>query len=140
MISVLPLAITGPDGRSWSLLLLDDVSETLNTAMTTGLLVLVGVPFVFGMALSLFHHEHGRFSFVGLANFVVPDAKLLEEAVTLAKRIASKPQQATEETKRAVNLHMHQALLRVGPFASMAEQESFGTKDVLAAVERFTKR
>ncbi|MCC6616349.1 MAG: GAF domain-containing protein [Anaerolineae bacterium] len=42
MISVLPLAITGPDGRSWSLLLLDDVSETLNTAMTTGLLVLVG--------------------------------------------------------------------------------------------------
>ncbi|MGE0386219.1 MAG: enoyl-CoA hydratase/isomerase family protein [Gammaproteobacteria bacterium] len=77
---------------------------------------------------------------LGLANFVVPDAKLVEQAVALATRIATKPQQATEETKRAVNLHMHQALLRVGPFASMAEQESFGTTDVLAAIERFTKR
>jgi arabinogalactan oligomer/maltooligosaccharide transport system permease protein len=35
----------------------------------SGLLVLVGVPFLFGVALSLFHHENGRFSFVGLANF-----------------------------------------------------------------------
>lgn len=36
----------------------------------SGLLVLVGIPFVFGVALSLFHHEHGRFSFVGFDNFM----------------------------------------------------------------------
>lgn len=34
-----------------------------------GLLVLVVIPFVFGIALSLFHHEAGSYSFVGLANF-----------------------------------------------------------------------
>ncbi len=34
-----------------------------------GLLVLVAVPFVVGISLSLFHHEAGSYSFVGLANF-----------------------------------------------------------------------
>lgn len=34
-----------------------------------GLLVLVGIPFFVGMGLSLFHHEHGNFTFVGLSNF-----------------------------------------------------------------------
>jgi arabinogalactan oligomer/maltooligosaccharide transport system permease protein len=35
-----------------------------------GLLVLVFVPFVVGFSLSLFHHEAGTYTFVGLANFV----------------------------------------------------------------------
>ncbi len=34
-----------------------------------GLLVLVGVPFVVGIGLSLFHHDAGTYSFVGWANF-----------------------------------------------------------------------
>lgn len=34
-----------------------------------GLLVLVAVPFVIGIGLSLFHHDAGSYSFVGLANF-----------------------------------------------------------------------
>lgn len=35
-----------------------------------GILVLVLAPFVFGMGLSLFHHDSGRYTFVGLSNFV----------------------------------------------------------------------
>jgi arabinogalactan oligomer/maltooligosaccharide transport system permease protein len=35
-----------------------------------GLLVLVAVPFVSGIALAFFHHEGGQYTFVGLANFV----------------------------------------------------------------------
>ncbi|MBE0688566.1 MAG: GAF domain-containing protein, partial [Anaerolineae bacterium] len=42
MVSALPLAITGPDGAPWSLLLLDDVSAALNSATLGGILVLVG--------------------------------------------------------------------------------------------------
>ncbi|MFZ5440940.1 MAG: extracellular solute-binding protein [Myxococcota bacterium] len=34
-----------------------------------GLLVLVVIPFVIGLSLSLFHHDAGTYSFVGLANF-----------------------------------------------------------------------
>jgi arabinogalactan oligomer/maltooligosaccharide transport system permease protein len=35
-----------------------------------GLGVLVGIPFLFEIGLSLFHHDHGVFTFVGLQNFV----------------------------------------------------------------------
>ena len=35
----------------------------------TGLFVLVIIPFVIGLSLSLFHHDAGEYSFVGLANF-----------------------------------------------------------------------
>ncbi len=35
-----------------------------------GVAVLIVVPFAFGIALSVFHHEGGEYSFVGFANFV----------------------------------------------------------------------
>lgn len=35
----------------------------------TGLAVLVGLPFAYGIGLSFFEHVHGRFTFVGLQNF-----------------------------------------------------------------------
>ncbi len=35
-----------------------------------GVLVLVMVPLLSGLSLSFFHHENGRYTFVGLANFV----------------------------------------------------------------------
>lgn len=77
---------------------------------------------------------------LGLANKVIPDARLMEEAVALAQRLAAKPQQALEETKRALNLHLQAAMLRVGPFAAAAEQESFSTDDVRKTIEKFTKK
>jgi len=77
---------------------------------------------------------------IGLANFAVPAASLLDEAKALAVRLAAKPQQAIEDTKRAVNLHIQQATLMVSPFACAAEQESFSTEDVKATIDSFTSR
>jgi enoyl-CoA hydratase/carnithine racemase len=74
---------------------------------------------------------------LGLANFVVPDDQLLTEAHALARRLAEQPQQALEETKRAVNLHVQAAIQRVAPFAFAAESESFSSDDVRRTVESF---
>jgi enoyl-CoA hydratase len=74
---------------------------------------------------------------LGLANFVVPDDKLIEEAVGLGKRLAAQPQQALEETKRAINLHVQAAIQRVAPFAFAAESESFSTDEIRQTVEKF---
>jgi enoyl-CoA hydratase len=77
---------------------------------------------------------------IGLANFAVPPDQLLEKAKALAHRLAEKPQQAIEETKRAVNLHIQQATLLVSPFACAAEQESFSTEDIKRAIDSFNAR
>ncbi len=74
---------------------------------------------------------------LGLANFVVADDRLLDEAVALAQRLAQQPQQALEETKRAINLHVQAAIERVAPFAFAAESESFSTDDLRRTVETF---
>lgn len=77
---------------------------------------------------------------LGLANFTVPDAELLERAIALAERLAKQPQQALEETKRALALHVQRALQAVAPFALAAESESFTTDDVRKTIEGFGKR
>jgi len=74
-----------------------------------------------------------------LANFAVPDAELLERAIALGERLAKQPQQALEETKRALNLHLQQAILSVAPFALAAESESFSTDDVKRTIAGFRK-
>lgn len=77
---------------------------------------------------------------LGLANFAVPDAELMDRAIELAERLARQPQQSLEETKRAVNLHLQQAILNVAPFALAAEGESFATDDIRNTVEGFKKK
>src|SRR5712691_4112873 len=47
---------------------------------------------------------------LGLANRVVPGDKLLDEAMDLARRLAALPAGALRATKRAVNLHLEQAM------------------------------
>lgn len=74
---------------------------------------------------------------LGLANFVTPDDKVVDEAVALAHRLARQPQQALEETKRAINLHVQAAIQRVAPFAYAAESESFSTDDLRRTIEGF---
>jgi enoyl-CoA hydratase len=74
---------------------------------------------------------------LGLANRVVPADQVLAEALTLAHRLAALPWQAVQETKRAVNLHLQQAALRVMPMATTAESESFNTDAVKEFMERF---
>jgi enoyl-CoA hydratase len=76
---------------------------------------------------------------LGLANQVVPDAALMDEARSLAHRLAGKPRQALQETKRALNLHLQAAISLVAPFALSAEAESFATDDVRVSIDRFTK-
>jgi len=75
---------------------------------------------------------------LGLANRVVPDAELMPEALAFARRLASQPAQAVQETKRALNLHLQQAISLVAPFALAMESESFGSPDLRQAVEKFT--
>jgi enoyl-CoA hydratase len=77
---------------------------------------------------------------LGLANFVVPDDKLIDTAVELANRLAQQPQQAVEETKRAINLHVQAAIQRVAPFAFAAESESFSTDDLRQTIEKFKSK
>lgn len=77
---------------------------------------------------------------IGLANKVVADGELMDESIALARRLAEQPQQALEETKRALNLHLQAAALHVGPFATAAETESFASEDVRKAVENFKKK
>jgi enoyl-CoA hydratase/carnithine racemase len=77
---------------------------------------------------------------LGLANFVVPDDALMKSAVELAHRLAKQPQQALEETKRAINLHVQAAIQRVAPFAFAAESESFSTDDIRRTIETFKSK
>jgi enoyl-CoA hydratase len=77
---------------------------------------------------------------LGLANHVVPDDQLLDKAREYADRLAQQPKQAIQETKRALNLHLQEAIRLVAPFALSAEAESFGTEDLKATIDGFKKK
>jgi enoyl-CoA hydratase len=77
---------------------------------------------------------------IGLANRVVPADSLMDEAMTLARKLAAQPPQALQETKRALNLHLQEAALRVLPFALSAETESFSSPDVAATARKFAAK
>jgi enoyl-CoA hydratase len=77
---------------------------------------------------------------LGLATEHVPDEQLLDVARQMAERLASLPHQALQETKRALNLHIQDFILRAAPFALSAEAESFTTDDVKATIEKFTSK
>jgi enoyl-CoA hydratase/carnithine racemase len=74
---------------------------------------------------------------LGLANRVVPADQVRDQALALAHRLADLPWQAVQETKRAVNLHLQEAALRVMPFAVTAESESFNTEAVQQFMDKF---
>ncbi len=77
---------------------------------------------------------------LGLANRVVPDAELLDQAKAFAARLAAQPRQAIQETKRALNLHLQQMILLVAPFALTAESESFATDDIKTTIDNFKSK
>jgi enoyl-CoA hydratase/carnithine racemase len=74
---------------------------------------------------------------LGLANRVVPADQLLDEAMTLARKLADQPPQALQETKRSLNLHLQEAALRVLPYALSTETESFSSPEVAANAYKF---
>ena len=77
---------------------------------------------------------------LGIANRVVPRAEVPTVALDLALQLAKQPRQAVRDTKRALNLHLRQAIDRTIDFALSAEGESMAGEDVLAIVERFAAR
>jgi enoyl-CoA hydratase/carnithine racemase len=77
---------------------------------------------------------------LGLANRVVPADSLMDEALTLARKLAEQPSQALQETKRSLNLHLQHAALMVLPFAISAETESFSSPEIVATIENFKKK
>ena len=55
---------------------------------------------------------------IGLVNHVCPDDEVLDQAMACAQRIAKLPQQAVEDTKRILNIHLERAVLATLDFAA----------------------
>ena len=77
---------------------------------------------------------------IGLVNHVCDDDKVLEEAMACAKRIAKLPQQAAEDTKRILNMHLERAVLATLDFALSAEERSFTSPELRANLDRMQKK
>jgi enoyl-CoA hydratase len=73
---------------------------------------------------------------IGLVNHVCPDAEVLDQALTCARKIAALPRRATEDTKRLLNLHLERTVLATLDFALTAEDRSFGSAEVRANIDR----
>jgi enoyl-CoA hydratase/carnithine racemase len=57
-----------------------------------------------------------------------------------ARRIAALPQQAVEDTRRVVNLHLERAVLATLDFALAAEDRSFRSPELRANLDRVLRR
>jgi enoyl-CoA hydratase len=77
---------------------------------------------------------------LGIANRVAPADEVLTVALELGTRLSKQPRQALRDTKRALNLHLRQAVDRTLDFALAAESESLAGDEVLAVVSRFAQR
>lgn len=66
---------------------------------------------------------------LGMANRVVAHDELMDQALTLARRIAEQPRFALQQTKRAIQMGVEQALGGVVEAAAMAEEESMATPE-----------
>jgi enoyl-CoA hydratase len=74
---------------------------------------------------------------IGLVNHVVPTGDVLTTAVERARSIARLPQQAVEDTKRLLNLHLERSVVGGMDFAFSAEARSFDTEDLRRNVAGF---
>jgi enoyl-CoA hydratase/carnithine racemase len=81
-----------------------------------------------------------RAAAIGLANHVVPDDEVFDQAMACAQRIAKLPQQATQDTLRAINMHLERAVLATLDYAFSAEERSFTTPEMRERLDRLMKR
>jgi len=72
---------------------------------------------------------------LGLAIATVQPGELMTEALALAHRLAEQPSYALQQTKRAVNLHLRDALGSVAAYASQTELVSLDTTDFRELIE-----
>lgn len=77
---------------------------------------------------------------LGLANRVVPQADLRDEAMALAQRLARQPAHALQSTKAALNLHLKRAITGVLEYALAEEFKSFDDPQHQAIVNAFLAR
>ncbi|HEY8527584.1 MAG TPA: enoyl-CoA hydratase/isomerase family protein [Acidimicrobiales bacterium] len=78
---------------------------------------------------------------IGLANHVVPEGEdVVEKALECARRIARLPQQAAEDTKRILNMHLERAVLATIDFALTAEDRSFTSDELRANLDKLLAR
>jgi enoyl-CoA hydratase/carnithine racemase len=77
---------------------------------------------------------------MGLVNHVVADDEVLDSALACARRIAALPRQATEDTRRVLNLHLERAVLATLDFALSAEDRSFTSPELRANLDRMLAR
>lgn len=77
---------------------------------------------------------------LGLANRVVPDAELLDQARLLAGKLAAQPAHAVQTTKRALNMHVKRAIAGVLEYALAEEFASFDTAEHQTLVRAFLER
>jgi enoyl-CoA hydratase/carnithine racemase len=73
---------------------------------------------------------------LGLANFVVPGDRLLDEALVFAHRLAAQPPQAVQETKAILNQHLRANAVRALGYGLATESQSHDTAEYAEWSER----
>ena len=73
---------------------------------------------------------------IGLANHVCADDEVFDQAMACAHRVARLPKQASEDTKRVLNMHLERAVLATLDFALTAEDRSFTSPELRANLDR----
>lgn len=81
-----------------------------------------------------------RAAAIGLANHVVADDAVFDEAMACARRIAKLPAQTVQDTKRILNMHLERAVLATIDFALTAEHRSFDSPELRANIDRLMNK
>ena len=149
-------AVNGPAvGLGCSLVALSDIvfmAESAHLAdphVLLGLVAADGGPVVWPLLTSLqLAKEYAltgdriparRAAEIGLVNHVCADDEVLEKAMACARRLASLPKGAVEDTKRVLNIQLERAVLASLDFALSAEGRSFTSPELRSNVERMLK-
>jgi enoyl-CoA hydratase/carnithine racemase len=74
---------------------------------------------------------------IGMANFVVPAAELMDAATAFARRLASLPPQAVQDTKLVLNQLLRERAASVLPLGLAAESQSCDTAEYAEVPDKF---